>query len=398
MHEQSKSASRGALSRRGLLLSVGASALVAACDMPQMAGVGADRRAVDPSRPVTVAMLLPGGGGDEDRNTLARNLENAARMARADLQGVELDLRFYQTGGNAQRAAALTAEAINDGARIILGPLFADEARAVGPVAAQAQINVLSFSNNPDVGGGNVFLLGPMFENTATRLLSFAAGRDKGRVMIISERNEAGEVAQRAMQRAADRTAARIVASQSYDFSQDGIVQALPRIASSARSSGADTLFMTASSAGALPLLAELLPQNDLSPDTFQYMGLTRWDIPPATLQISGLEGGWFAMPDPGLNRRFERRYSDAHGSTPNAVAALGYDAVAAVGALVRRGGSAPFSTASITQGSGFAGVTGVFRFRSDGSNERGLAVATIRDEQVSVLSPAPRSFAGGGS
>lgn len=398
MHKQSQSASGAALSRRGLLLSVGASALVAACDMPQMAGVGADRGAVDPSRPVTVAMLLPGGGEDEDRNALSRNLENAARMARADLQGVELDLRFYQTGGNAQRAASLTADAINDGAQIILGPLFADEARAVGPVAAQAQINVLSFSNNPDVGGGNVFLLGPMFENTATRLLSFAASRDKGRVMIISERNEAGEVAQRAMQRAADRTAARIVTSQSYDFSQDGIVQALPRISSSARSSGADTLFMTASSAGALPLLAELLPQNGLPPDTFQYMGLTRWDIPPATLQISGLEGGWFAMPDPGLNSRFEQRYNAAHGASPNAVAALGYDAVAAVGALVRRGGDAPFSSGSITQGSGFAGVTGVFRFRADGSNERGLAVATIRDEQVSVLSPAPRSFAGGGS
>lgn len=398
MRRLSQSASRGALSRRGLLLSVGASALVAACDMPTMTGIGGAGADIDPSRPVTVAMLLPGGSGNEDRDALSRNLENAARMARADLQGVELDLRFYQTGGNAERAAALTAQAINDGARIILGPLFADEARAVGPVAAQAQVNVLSFSNNPDAGGGNVFLLGPMFENTATRLLSHATAQGKGRVMIISEQNEAGQVAERAIRRAADRTGASIVTSQSYAFSQDGIVQALPRIASSARSSGAQALFMTASSAGALPLLAELLPQNGLPPSSFQYIGLTRWDIPPATLQISGLEGGWFAKPDPSLNAQFEQRYTTVHGVAPNAVAALAYDAVAAVGALVRRGGNAPFSAASITQGSGFAGVTGVFRFRADGSNERGLVIATIRDGRVSVISAAPRSFAGGGT
>ena len=385
------------LSRRSLLMSAAASMAVAACDVPAIgARVGPD--APDPSQPVPVALMLPGGGGNDERDTLARNLENAARLAMADLQGVEIDLRIYQTGGSASRAAELAARAVSDGAQIIVGPLFADSARAVGPVAAQAGVNVLSFSNNPDVAGGNVFLLGPMFEPTATRLLSYAAAQGKGSVMIVSEQNEAGEVGARAMQRAASRTAASIVASESYAFSQQGIVDALPRISSAARSSGAQSVFLTASSAGALPLLAELLPENGISPSSFQYMGLTRWDIPPATLQLSGLQGGWFALPDPTLTAQFESRYRAAYGATPNAVAALAYDGIAAVGALARRGGSAPFSAASITQGSGFAGVTGVFRLRADGSNERGLAIAEIRDQRVVVLSPAPRSFAGGGS
>ena len=385
------------LSRRALLMSAAASMAVAACDVPAV-GARMGAGGADPSRPVAVALMLPGGGGNGERDTLARNLENAARLAMADLQGVEIDLRIYQTGGSAERAASLAARAVNDGAQIIVGPLFGDSARAVGPVAAQAGVNVLSFSNNPEVAGGNVFLLGPMFEPTATRLLSYAAAQSKGNVMIVSEQNQAGEVGLRAMQRAAQRTAANIVATESYAFSQQGIVDALPRISSAARSSGAQSVFLTASSAGALPLLAELLPQNGISPSNFQYMGLTRWDIPPATLQLSGLQGGWFALPDPTLTAQFESRYRAAYGSTPNAVAALAYDGIAAVGALARRGGSAPFSAASITQGSGFAGVTGVFRLRADGSNERGLAIAEIRDQRVVVLSPAPRSFAGGGS
>ena len=370
---------------------------VAGCDAPAVlpgVGTGPER---DISGPARVALLVP-GGGDSDRQTLARNLENAARMARADLQGVEMDLRVYQTGGEPQRAASEASRAISDGAQIILGPLFADATRAVAPVAAEAGVNILSFSNNPDVAGGNVFLLGAMFENTATRLLGYAAGQGRGRVMIVSEQNEAGRVAEQAIQRAAMRTGATVVGTQSYAFSQQGIVDALPQISSTARNSGADSIIFTAGSEGALPLLAELLPQNSISNEDYQFMGLTRWDIPPATMELSGLQGGWFALPDPRLNEQFERRYEAAHGSRPNPVAALGYDGVAAVGALARLGGSAPFSAQAITQQSGFAGVSGVFRFRRDGTNERGLAVAEIRDERREVLSPAPRSFVGAGS
>ncbi|MCC5964048.1 MAG: penicillin-binding protein activator [Rhodobacteraceae bacterium] len=386
---------RGAdrLKRRGFLGLMGASLVLAACDMPAMSVPGSGT-----ARPAVVALMLPSGDGDAGRQVLARELENAARMALADLEGVPIDLRIYQVGVDPNRAAAQTAQAINDGAQIILGPLHAQAVQGARPVAAQAGINMISFSNNPDVAGGNVFLLGPMFENTATRLLGFSAAQGRGRVMVVSEQTDAGRVAERAIQRAAQRTAASVVATQSYPFSQQGITQAIPRIASAARSSGAQSILMTAGSEGALPLLAEMLPQNNVSPSDFKYMGLTRWDIPAATLQLPGLQGGWFALPDPGLTQQFESRYRAAYGSTPSPVAGLSYDAMAAVGTLMRRGGRTPFTAEAITQSAGFVGVNGIFRFRSDGTNERALAVAEIRDQRVRILSAAPRSFAGGGS
>ncbi len=393
MRDKTQTGRNTGLSRRGMLGLVGASLVLAACDVPALAPVTGGA-----ARPAIVALMLPGGDSDSGRQVLARDLENGARMALADLQGVEIDLRIYQVGVDPNRAAAQTAQAINDGAQIILGPLHAEVARAVGPVAAQAGVNVLSFSNTTDVAGGNVFLLGPTFENTATRLLGYAAAQGRGRVMVVSEQTPAGQAAERAIQLAAQRTAASLVASQSYAFSQQGIAQALPRIAQTARSSGAQSVLMTAGSEGALPLLAEMLPQNGISRSDFQYMGLTRWDIPAATLQLPGLQGGWFALPDPGLIGQFEQRYTAAHGASPSPVAGLGYDAVAAVGSLIRRGGRTPFTADAIRQPAGFVGVNGIFRFRADGTNERGLAVAEIRDERVRVLSPAPRSFSGGGS
>ena len=65
--------------------------------------------------------------------------------------------------------------------------------------------------------------------------------------------------------------------------------------------------------------------------------------------------------------------------------------------ALVKSGHADALSRGALTQPAGFVGVNGIFRLRPDGSNERGLAVAEIRNNQVVVIDPAPRSFGGAG-
>ena len=62
-------------------------------------------------------------------------------------------------------------------------------------------------------------------------------------------------------------------------------------------------------------------------------------------------------------------------------------------GALAKSG---PLQPARADQRLGFNGVDGVFRFRADGTNERGLAVMEIDNNAATVISPAPRSFAAG--
>mgnify|MGYP001386514781 CR=1 FL=1 len=385
----------GLLAPLRALVALSGLAALSACGPVPIAGT-APR--VDPSAgPVQVALLVPGGSSDQGRQVLATSLENAARLAVSDLRGVDIDLRIYETAGDPGRAAQVAQQAADAGARIILGPVFGDEANAVGATAARSGLSVLSFSNNTAIAGGNVFILGQSFDNTAERLLNHAASEGRGQVMIVAERTTEGEIAEAAIRSAAARTGASIVATESYSFSQQGIVEALPAIASTARSSGAQTLFFTANTAGALPILAQLLPDNRISHPQFQFMGLTRWDIPPATLELRGLQEGWFAMPDPALTERFEARYAAAYGSSPHPIAGLAYDGIAAIGALLATGQPDALSRAALTQGSGFVGVNGVFRFRPDGTIQRGLAVATIRDNAVVILDSAPRSFAGPG-
>jgi hypothetical protein len=102
-------------------------------------------------------------------------------------------------------------------------------------------------------------------------------------------------------------------------------------------------------------------------------------------------------MPDPALYQQFQSRYQAAYGEQPHPIAGLAYDGIAAIGALVKQGNSGALTAQALTQSSGFVGVSGIFRLRSDGSNERGLAVAQIRDNQVVIIDAAPRSFGGAG-
>ena len=367
---------------------------LAACEPVGLANRGP---AIDVGAPVPVALLLPGGSGSSGDEVLARSLEQAARLAMADLEGVEIDLRVYNTGAAPGAAAQAAVQAVDDGAKVILGPVFAEAANAAGVAVASRGVNVLSFSNNTDIAGGNVFVLGSTFQNTAARLVGFAASRGKRRIMVVYDQNAAGELGRRAIESAIARSPATAAGAMTYEFSQQGVVNAVPGIVSTARSSGADAVFFTADTAGALPLLAQLLPEGGLDKVQTQFIGLTRWDIPPATLSMPGVQGGWFAMPDPGLTAQFQARYMGAYGEMPHPIAGLAYDGIAAIGALARAGKSDALTTAALTQGSGFAGVNGVFRLRPDGTNERGLAVAQIQNGQVVVIDPAPRSFGGAG-
>lgn len=347
---------------------------------------------------VQVALLVPSGSGQSQDELFGSNLENAARLAMNDLSGVNIDLRVYRTGGSPAQAAALAKQAVDEGAQVILGPFYSEEANAAGVAVANSGVNVLAFSNNAAIAGGNVFVLGQTFDNTARRLAGYAVRNGKSKVLIVHDRNVAGEVGKAAIERGVSSAGGSVVGVTSYEFSQNGIVQAASGIVSTAKSSGATALFLTADTAGALPLLSQLLVDNGIDRNTTQFIGLTRWDIPPATLALPGVQGGWFAMPDPGLNAQFRARYEGAYGSQPVPVAGLAYDGIAAIGALANRAkGGAPLSKGDLTQSAGFAGVSGIFRLLPNGTNERGLAIATIRANQVVVIDSAPRSFGGAG-
>ena len=351
---------------------------------------------IDVNAPVPVALLVPRGGSASD-NLLAQDLENSARLAMQSLNGVQVDLRVYATAGNPATAANVAAQAVNDGAKIILGPVYAESANAAGVAVAGAGVNVLSFSNNPTIAGGNVFILGPTFDSTANRLVDYARRNGKDRIVVVSGQDVAGQLGRSAIQQAIARNGATLAGSVDYALSQESVIAAAPRVKAAVDAGEANAVFLTTSSASALPLFAQLLPEAGVSVASTQYIGLTRWDIPPQTLSLPGLQGGWFALPDPNAAAAFSQRYAAAYGREPQPIAGLAFDGIAAIGALVRSGNRNALSGSALTQGAGFRGASGIFRLTNTGLNERGLAIAGIRNNSVVILEGAPQAFGGAG-
>lgn len=346
---------------------------------------------------VQVALLIPSGSGKEQDEVFGLNLENAARLAIADLNNVTIELKVYRTGGDAAVAAAMAKQAVDEGAQVILGPFYSEEANAAGAAVAASGVNVLAFSNNASIAGGNVFVLGQTFDNTAKRLAIYAVRNGRGKIMIVHDKNVAGDMGKTAISNGIAAAGGTVAGVGSYEFSQNGIVEATRGIVEAAKATGANALFLTADTAGALPLLSQLLIENGIDRASVQFIGLTRWDVPAGTLALPGVQGGWFALPDPGLQAQFQTRYSTAYGSAPVAVAGLAYDGIAAIGALAATSSGGPISREALTQPAGFVGVSGIFRFLANGTNERGLAIAAIRENQVVVIDSAPRSFGAAG-
>jgi len=381
----------------GLLLSA---LLLAACD--QTVGFGASStRAVDARDTVRVALLAPLGSGKAELDFLGNSLVNAARLANNDLTDVALDIKVYPTGGDPGRAQAAAQQAVAEGAQIFVGPLFSTAAAAVAPVAAQSGLSVLSFSNNTQVAGNNLYLLGVTFESIAERVVGHAVANGQSNIAVIHSADPAGAAGLNAANRAIARFGASSAGAFPYELSPQGISEAAPTIARQVNAAGATAVVLTDDPGAGLVFLTPVLASAGLNSKSTKFLGLTKWNIPAEAASTPSMQNGVFATADPGIYSQFETRYTATYGAAPHNLAGLAYDGVAAIGAMVkaaRTSGANALTREQITDPRGFAGVNGVFRLRNDGGNDRGLALMQLRDGQAVVIESAPRSFGVPGS
>lgn len=379
---------------RAGVIALAAVALGGCASQPRPTGsAGID---VDVNQPVRVALLLPYGTGDPGREQIARSLENAARLAQGDVRNATIDLVVYPTAGTTSGGAAAADQAVAEGAKIIVGPLFSTETAGAESPAAAGGVTVLSFSNNPSVAGPGVYILGTTFQNTADRLIAYGQARGLGPFGVVYPSGLEGETARDAVTEAAANRGATVAASEAYNLSVEGIQAAAGPVAQTLLSAGANGVILTDGPTGGLSFIAEGLRNNGLGPDRGQFLGMQRWDISAEAMQAPSLQGGVFAAPDPGIVGAFNGRYRAAYGESPHELAGLAYDGIAAVGALIaqaRAQGGSPFSTERLTQASGFAGVNGPFRFTPSGRAQRNLAIIAVENGAAVVREPAARSF-----
>jgi ABC-type branched-subunit amino acid transport system substrate-binding protein len=341
---------------------------------------------------VSAALILPlSATGNAGRT--AASMRQAAEMALAEFQNPDVRLQVIDDLGTPAGAQAAAQQAVAQNAQIILGPLFAPSVEAVGRTARERGIPVIAFSTDENVASRGVYLLSFLPSSDVQRITSYAAQQGKRNIAALVPDDAYGVVVDAEFRAFAPRAGIRIVALEKYPLDrvqmQDPIRRIVPALAQ------ADALFIP-DGADAVQAVLEQLRLSRAPLSNLKLLGTGRWD--DRRLWGEGAaNGAWYAAPDAAGFQDFAGRFRARFNADPVRTASLAYDATLLVAALTRsRPGPNRFTEQTLTDPNGFAGVDGVFRFRPNGTSERGIAVLEIRGGQVAAVSPAPRSFAQG--
>jgi ABC-type branched-subunit amino acid transport system substrate-binding protein len=369
-----------------------AGALLTACGAPGGGG-GPAPGITGAAGTVKVALLLPITASGSTPG-VAKALKQAAELALFDFDNPNVSLIPKDTKGTPDGARLAAESALQDGAELIIGPLFAQEVASAAPVARQRGVPVIAFSSDEKVAGNGVYLLSFLAGRDVPRIVSFAMSRGKRNFAELIPQSAYGRIAETEFAKAVSAGGGQVTTRATFPTDDSSAMLGPVREIANAAKGGQriDAVFLPAGREE-LPTLAPLLASEGLSSGQVQFIGTGQWDYP----NVGGdraLVGGWYPAPDPKGWSGFVAKYSKTYGAAPPRIASLAYDAVSLAVSLSGNPPGQRYTEPQLARASGFSGIDGLFRLLYDGTSERGLAILEVREGGPRVIDPAPSSFA----
>lgn len=343
------------------------------------------------------AVLLPFTHPTASVRVEAESMLAGIELALFEFGGPDFLIMPMDTAGRTSTAEARADEAIRDGADVILGPLFAANVGVVRAAAQRKSLPVIAFSNDRTAAGGGAYLASLMPEEEIVRVMGYAATRGTRTFVFLGPDSAYGRQVEAAMRAEAARNGWNIAAASFYSPGE-GAASEARNIAGVIRSQGAtpnNRVGVIIPERGVTLLsVAPLLVINGVDLNQVRLLGTSIWDD-SSIWREPALEGALFATRDPDNLAAFQESYNRIYGRRPSELAAAAYDAAALAISLSADG---RVMHSEMTDPNGYMGVNGLFRFRLDGTAERGLAVKQIRGSGAEVVEKGITTFPPGGS
>jgi ABC-type branched-subunit amino acid transport system substrate-binding protein len=347
---------------------------------------------VAPAGGTLVGIVLPLSGPSAN---IGNAMLNAAQMALFELASPDLTLLPFDSAGTAEGAADAVRQAIGQHVDIIVGPLFAAEARAATPIAEAARVPLLSLSADQSVAGHGTYVMGFLPGLQAVRISQYAASQGKMRQAILAPANDYGRRVVAAVTEGMAGSGVILGPVEYYDPAGLDFAAPLKRLLANRNGddAGFDALLLP-DDGQRLGRVGELWASQGLPPGAVTLLGTMLWDDAHPG-DMPALSGGWYATPPAAGFADFAKRYAKDFGSQPLRLASLAYDATAIAAVLGKRSAH-DFSPGILTNPQGFAGVDGLFRLNLDGTNTRSYAIKeVVPNGQAKEIVAAEKSFTG---
>lgn len=342
---------------------------------------------------IRLGILLPFTHPDARVRREADGLLAGAELALFEKGGDAVLLVPKDTRGSRPGAEEAVDAALKDKVDVILGPLFSDNVRTVADKARGKDVPVIAFSNDRRAAGGGAYLIPISAEVEVARMVEYAAEKGADTFAFLGPSSDYGRRAEQALRVEVSRRGGSLLTSEFYDPANEAPVDEAKRFADSVRGTvrtrPGKVAVLIPERGLRLLAVAPLLPYYDVDVRRMTLMGTGVWND-PSIWREPALIGGIFPAPDPANLDTFRSAYTRIYRNAPGDLSGLGYEAAAMAIALASQD---RLNRSGVESPSGFIGVNGPFRFRIDGTAERGLAVMQIGSEGVTVAQSAPVQF-----
>lgn len=350
---------------------------------------------------IKVALLVPLSG---DSLAVGNAMLDASTMALSDSYLVVPSDQIHSkiimlpkdTGSTAADAAKAAQQAIDQGATFVLGPLFSQSVKTVGPVAKDKNIPVLSFSNTREAAGEGIYVYGFLPEQQVHRIAEYAYLHNLQRIAVLAPNDPYGEKVKDTLIEDYRQKGGIVSPAELYAPSPANIEAAVSRLAAAYNNLTEERRFQAlfiADGGYQLKNIIEALKKNRIDLKKVKLIGTGQWDDPDIS-KIPEMTGAWFPSAPHEPYAKFERHFVATYGYKPVRLASLAYDAVSLIATLSMPMPGTPITNDMLTNPAGFIGpANGLYRLRPDGTSERALAIMEITPSGVRVIDIAPHEF-----
>lgn len=409
-----------------LILNVACSSFYNKSDISIKGGVSDEQSSVvqfHGEKAFKVAMLLPLTGKS---SVYGIGLKNAAMMAIEDANNKNLVLYFYDTKSSVKGAIEAVREAIEDNVNLILGPLMSEEVSVISSKAIDKHIPVISFSTSPSVLKKGVYTLGLLGDEQVNRVISYAASKQRKRIVVIAPDTMSGLNTAKSAVRNAHKYGTEVVKLAFYpadtlDFAPlvkeitnyeersaeitkrkkeleilatNGDEQAqkeLKQIKNVYTTGEVDfDAVLIAETSSRLKSAAVMFGYYDIYYPDILFLGTSVWENTNLSKETT-LYHGVYPVMSRVHNNYFTKKYERLFGQLPNQLYSFAYDGVLLASALSEKPQENIY--ANIIDSNGYVGINGAFRILENGTNEHSLDIVEVTSKGPKVVDKAPAKF-----
>ena len=322
----------------------------------------------------------------------------------------DIELIIKDTKSNPLVAKKAAHELIDKKVQIILGPFFSSTSNEVSKIAKYNKIPLISFSNDSKRKGQETYLMGFEPEMQIEKITEYAIKKDYKRFAAFLPNTEYGKRALYTYRNTLREHGIAIKKVELYDLKKKEYEKHIQNLVNLKKSpkiekdpeTGEDPLIdfdpgfdvlLVIESGGNLKHISALLTYYGVDLPKVKLVGTGEWferDIGSEP----GLVGSWFASPEPKLWNSFEKKFFNLFNYKPIRLSSLAYDSLTTAIKISENKETEKFNFKDFQNTYGFTGIDGKFRFNSDGSVQRNLAILEIGNRKFkTVRKPLTKFF-----